>query len=94
MGHCAGGLGPNRFGNSAANAASGQLDPEHDVFSALTRWVEQGVAPEKLIGSGNATGEGAKSLTRPLCMYPRVAHYGGSGDPYDAGNFSCAIPAR
>jgi feruloyl esterase len=28
-------------------------------------------------------------LTRPLCVYPQVARYRGSGDPDDARNFSC-----
>jgi len=31
-----------------------------------------------------------KVLTRPLCAYPKVAHYKGTGDINDAASFSCA----
>jgi hypothetical protein len=40
MGHCGGGVGANSFGNGA----SPQKDADHDVLSALERWVETGVA--------------------------------------------------
>ena len=82
MGHCAGGEGPNRFGNGAPVAAS---DPERDLVAALDRWVEKGTAPDHLIGTG-------KALTRPLCVYPKTAHYKGAGDTNEAGNFVCAAP--
>jgi feruloyl esterase len=81
MGHCAGGIGPNRFGNTANSPA----DPEHNIIAALERWVEQGVAPEKII----ATGDAPKPFTRPLCPYPQTVKYKGTGDPNDAANFSC-----
>jgi feruloyl esterase len=85
MGHCGGGLGPNPFGNGGASPA----DPEHDIVAALERWVEKGVGPERLIGTGKAPEDPTKSLTRPLCVYPQVARYKGTGDPYDAANFEC-----
>ena len=94
MGHCAGGLGPNRFGNGGAISAATAADPERDVFAALERWVEKGVAPDHLIGQGTATDDPAKVLTRPLCQYPKVAQYKGSGDIHDAANFTCAMPAK
>ncbi len=90
MGHCGGGLGPNNFGNGLTAVSR---DPERNVFSALERWVERGAAPEKIIGSGTAVGDASKPLSRPLCPYPEVARYKGSGDIYDAANFSCAVPA-
>jgi feruloyl esterase len=31
-------------------------------------------------------------MTRPLCAYPRVARYKGSGDTNDAASFTCAQP--
>jgi feruloyl esterase len=89
MGHCGGGIGPNSFGNGVSTST----DPENNVFAALERWVEKGVAPEKLIGTGKVVGEPAKSLTRPLCPYPQVAKYNGSGDPNVASSFTCAVPA-
>ena len=89
MGHCGGGIGPNNFGNGASSTA----DPEQDVFAALERWVEKGIPPQKLIGAGKVTGDSSKALTRPLCPYPQVAKYNGSGDPNAESSFTCAIPA-
>ena len=46
MGHCGFGTGPNRFDSSAFGGLQPpSLDPEHDMFSALSHWVEDGVAP-------------------------------------------------
>ena len=70
------------------------LDPERDVFAALERWVEKDQAPDHFIGQGVATNDPAKMLTRPICQYPNVARYKGSGDLNDAANFTCAAPAR
>jgi feruloyl esterase len=92
MAHCGGGAGANSFGNGGGAAAT-RNDPERDIFTALERWVEQGVAPERLVGSGRATDDPSKPLTRPLCPYPQVAQYRGSGDVNDAANFTCAAPS-
>ncbi len=88
MAHCAGGLGPNSFGNAGPAPI---MDADHDMISALERWVEKGVAPDKIIGTGPVAGDPSKKLTRPLCPYPRVARYNGTGDPNDAASFSCAV---
>ena len=84
MGHCGGGAGPNSFGNGRPGAS---IDPDHDIFSALERWVEKDVAPDQLIGAG-------ANMTRPLCVYPRVAQYKGSGDPNNAASFACVTPQQ
>ncbi len=55
-----------------------------DKRTILEQWVEQKKAPEKIIAS---TPMGNK--TRPLCPYPQVAVYSGSGSTDDAANFSC-----
>jgi feruloyl esterase len=89
MAHCAGGMGPNDFGNAGRPT---HPDAQHDVLSALEAWVEHGAAPAKLIGSGKDTADPAKLLTRPLCPYPQTAHYVGNGDPDDATNFTCQPP--
>jgi feruloyl esterase len=94
MGHCAGGAGPNRFGNGGAVGPATAMDPERDVFAALERWVEKGQAPDHFIGQGVATNDPAKMLTRPICQYPNLARYKGSGDLNDAANFICAAPGR
>lgn len=68
MGHCGGGPGVNTF----------------DSIGTLEQWVEQGIAPDQMMGRNNAG-----TLTRPLCPYPQYAAYKGSGDLSDAANWAC-----
>ena len=91
MGHCAGGIGPNTFGNGGRSAASPTADPDRDVVAALERWVERGVAPDRIIASGTQGGDASKPMTRPLCPYPQTARYNGAGDPYVAESFTCGV---
>jgi hypothetical protein len=56
-----------------------------DMLTALVDWVEKGTAP----ASVTATGRALPGRSRPLCAYPRHAHYKGQGDPQDARNFEC-----
>lgn len=93
MSHCAGGPGATMFGNAGGFAAP-QEDAEHDVVMALTRWVEDGKAPDRLIATGYVDGNPAKgvAMTHPLCPYPEQAHYKGSGSMKDASNFVCKRP--
>ena len=86
MGHCGGGVGANSFGNGAPVAAA---DPERDLVSALDRWVEHGVAPDRFVATGKVVSDASKTLTRPLCAYPKIARYKGSGDVNEAGSFGC-----
>lgn len=58
-----------------------------DKLTPLIQWVEKGVAPDSLIGSRII--EGKTVRTRPLCPYPQVAKYKGSGSIDDAANFTC-----
>lgn len=90
MGHCRGGGGANTFGNGAT-VAGATADPERDLVAALDRWVEKRIAPDHLIGTGKSFSEPGKTLTRPLCVYPKTAKYKGSGDINDAANFSCTM---
>ena len=90
--HCAGGPGPDDFGQVSAP----QNDPQHDINSALERWVEDGVAPAQIIATKHRTGSNPASgvlRTRPLCPYPQVARWKGSGSTDDAANFVCAAEA-
>jgi feruloyl esterase len=91
--HCAGGPGPIGFGTSQPAPAS-QRDADHDALKALERWVEQGAAPAKIIGTKYVDGDPAKgvALQRPLCPYPQVAMYNGSGEMKDAASFTCKVP--
>ncbi len=59
-----------------------------DWLTAVVNWVEKGVAPEMLIG-GHVEG-GKTTRTRPICMYPTVARYKGSGSIDEAANFGCS----
>ena len=58
-----------------------------DMVAALEDWVERGNAPDRIIAS-HAT-SGAADRTRPLCPYPQVAAYKGSGSADAAANFVC-----
>lgn len=82
--HCGGGAGPNQFGQGGPKGG----DPERDLDAALVRWVEKGVAPERVIA---AKMKGAEvERTRPLCAYPLVARYKGNGSTDEAANFTCS----
>ena len=89
MSHCGGGPGPNVF--NGADNLGGPQDPDHDVLSALDRWVTQGVAPEKIIATKYVNDNPAAgiAMTRPLCVYPQLAQYKGAGDTSNAANFVC-----
>lgn len=87
IGHCSGGPGVAKIGGSTGAAAS--ADADHDVVRALDRWVTQGIAPASLIGT-RLESPTTTARTRPLCAYPKVAKYKGSGSIDDAANFSCS----
>jgi Tannase and feruloyl esterase len=74
MYHCSGGPGPNVF----------------DALTPLVQWVEGGAAPETIPATKFvADTPPAVQMTRPLCLYPKVAKYKGSGDTNAAANFVC-----
>lgn len=91
--HCSGGPGPIAFGPAGA-PPEGQQDADHDIFKALQRWVEEKVAPTRVIATKYVDGDAAKGVVyqRPLCAFPQVAKYTGSGDMNDAANFVCQAP--
>jgi Tannase and feruloyl esterase len=87
MEHCAGGPGPASFGQLGIPTTNG---PKYGVFDALVNWVEKDVAPTSVITTKYGPGEGAKVvMTRPLCPYPAIAIYNGTGDTNQAANFTC-----
>jgi hypothetical protein len=88
MQHCGGGPGPNVFGTGSVPLG----DAQHDAGKALERWVEDGVPPGEIIATKFKTGTSPASgvvRTRPLCPYPQVAHWKGTGSTDDAANFVC-----
>jgi feruloyl esterase len=88
-GHCGGSTGPNAIGGGMPEPPKAYRDSDHHAVSALIKWVEQGVAPEKIVATKfDAAGNPTRS--RPVCAYPAEAVYNGSGDINDAANFSCS----
>lgn len=84
MNHCRGGPSTDQF----------------DLLNALVQWVEYGQAPQAVVasarGAGNAGGinmdlpvNWSAQRTRPLCAYPSVATYKGSGSLESASSFVC-----
>jgi hypothetical protein len=91
MMHCGAGPGANLFGNFLDPLPSN--DPEHNIFLSLQQWVEKGISPDTLIATRNVNDDPAKpvEMTRPLCAYPAVATWKGSGDPNQAANWQCMM---
>jgi pimeloyl-ACP methyl ester carboxylesterase len=79
MDHCGGGEGPSNY----------------DTLGTIDAWATSGIAPERIIatrGTGGPPGTPAlPPLSRPLCVYPRIATYKGSGSQDDAANFECTL---
>lgn len=61
-----------------------------DMVGALERWVEQGLPPDQVVASHST--KGGVVRTRPLCPYPKVAAYTGSGSTDEAASFVCKAP--
>ncbi len=86
MGHCSGGPATDQF----------------DMLASLVDWVERGVTPDSVTasarGAGNLGGVNAEvpvgwaaNRARPLCPWPKVARYSGSGSLDSAASFSCQL---
>lgn len=97
FGHCFGGPGPNRFDSAGFGGFRPPAnDAGHDVFTALSHWVEDGVAPAQVVATKFVGDDPSKGIAmqRPLCPYPQKAWYNGGGDPNIAGNFTCAVERK
>ena len=75
MNHCGGGPSTSQF----------------DAFSAVVDWVENGHAPDTILGTAPATGTPFPGRTRPLCPYPAFAKYKGEGSIELAASFECHV---
>jgi feruloyl esterase len=73
-----------------AHCHDGDGPNQFDMISALEQWVEKGKAPDQIIAS--RIRDGKTDRTRPLCPYPQVAIYKGTGSTDEAANFSCSVP--
>jgi feruloyl esterase len=72
------------------HCGGGEGTSTFNMMAAITQWVEQGHAPGTIPASRVRNGQ--VDRTRPLCAFPQVAKYDGSGSTDDASNFSCALP--
>jgi feruloyl esterase len=83
-----------------AHCSGGPSTDQFDLLSPLVKWVEQGQAPQAVVatarGAGNPGGlnaelpaDWAPNRSRPLCAWPTVATYKGSGPVEDAASFAC-----
>jgi Tannase and feruloyl esterase len=70
-----------------AHCGGGEGPNDFDELAALEQWVENGKAPD-MIPASHAR-DGKVDRTRPLCPYPQVASYKGSGSIDEAANFVC-----
>ena len=73
-----------------------RVDRQHDVLSALEAWVELGIAPESIVAAKYVNGNPALGVarTRPICAYPQIARWTGTGNPDEAINFVCVDSRR
>jgi hypothetical protein len=82
------------------HCSAGPATDQFDMLTPIVNWVEKGQAPDSVLasarGASNPGGASADipaswspTRTRPLCSYPKVATYNGSGSIELAGSFSC-----
>jgi feruloyl esterase len=81
-GHCGGNDGPTW-------QSPGQVgySPDGDLLQLMIRWVEQGKAPDTVLAAQVADGKVMRTL--PLCPYPAVPRYKGTGPVNEAASFEC-----
>jgi feruloyl esterase len=67
------------------HCAGGVGPDRHDPVTAVIDWVEKGKAPDSMVASKVVNGQIVR--TRPLCPYPQVARYNGTGSIDEAATF-------
>jgi len=72
-----------------AHCRGGDGTDRLDAISVLEQWVEKGKGPDSIIAS-RYVGDKVER-THPLCPYPQVAVYKGTGSTDDAANFACKV---
>ncbi len=71
----------------------GTATDRYDALSAIVDWVENGIAPDRIIGTARVNTPWP-DRTRPLCPYPQQARYKGAGSIEVAENFDCVDVVR
>jgi feruloyl esterase len=70
-----------------AHCGGGEGPNVFDALTPLEQWREHGKAPASIVATHSTNGKVDRS--RPLCPFPQVALYKGSGSIDDAANFAC-----
>lgn len=93
MGHCGNGPGLNDFGQNLGTVV--EQDSEHDILLALVKWVEKGVAPDKIIASALNCCDARDKIRfqRPVYPYPKFPEYI-SGDPNAPSSYKAVTHQR
>ena len=74
------------------HCSGGEGPDTFDMVSALEAWVERGTPPAQVTAARIVNGRVERS--RPLCPFPQVARYSGTGSLDDAASFACVTRAR
>lgn len=72
------------------HCSGGSGHQPQDLLEKMMKWVEDGEVPATIRAAKNTAGGGTSS--RPLCAYPEVAEYVGTGSTDEAENFVCRPP--
>ena len=94
MSHCETGVGAWEIGQTLPGASGvltpETLDPSRNVLTALVQWVEEGIAPDTILGTKyvNDTTDLGVSFQRRHCRYPLRNHFLG-GNSSDPNNWTC-----
>jgi feruloyl esterase len=72
-----------------AHCGGGDGASTFDMLAALEEWIEKGTAPDHVPAS--RVRDGKVDRTRPLCPYPQMAIYKGTGSIDDAASFVCRV---
>ena len=78
------------FAPGMAHCGGGEGPNVFDALTPLEQWREQGKAPTSILATHSTNGKVDRS--RPLCPFPQVAKYKGTGSIDDAANFACGAP--
>ena len=73
-----------------AHCGGGEGPNSFNMLGAIEAWVEHRQAPDRIVASRLTNG--AVTRTRPLCPYPQIAKYKGSGSTDEAASFACERP--
>lgn len=85
MDHCGGGEGASNY----------------DTLGTIDAWASGGPAPETILATRGGAGAGGPPgapklppISRPLCPFPKIATYKGTGNETEAASFSCTAPKK